>query len=751
MPRTIDRSPRAPSIAASRRSLGPLARVAIVVAVGLGSATARAATPDPAGIIGGQPSMPCAWPSTVFLENCTGTLIHPEIVVYAAHCGDDRQRVWFGEDVSSGSVPPGSGFSVDTEYCMVNPEWALEPLIGPSRAADYAFCKLAEPVLDVPIVPPVMGCETTALLSGTPVTLVGFGGTDQGTFAVKYEVETELHYIDDWGAAVIGGGGQSPCAGDSGGPAFMQMPDGSWRSFGIVSGPNFGNCSDAMWFATIFTAIPFIEANSGIDVSVCHHSHGEWNPSPQCGGFPLEPWDGAGKSWADGCSGGPVTDERDSTCGPQFDATEDLVPPGAVLTSPEDRARFDTGDDATTVRIDVTAEAMDDTSGIASVELAINGGVIDGSLVLGPPWEWTINVPAGVWEIQAAPTDWAGNQGLSDVVVIGVNEDPPEPEPSGTTDTGEGLDDSGGPDSTSTGSVPASTGEPDDDSGSSGDGGAQSADGDGCGCRQSTAPSGIWGLLLLLGLVRRRRSLGAVALPLTLAGGCSDDASASTETEATTTTSGTTATSLPPTLPGTSTSTGAVDSSSGSSSSEGPACRVGSLDCGCYPDFSCDQALSCLLDTCVPCEPGTLNCPCIEDPGAEVGTCEDELNCFGGLCVNPQPCPFLRDGVCDEPRGTGFCLQGTDIYDCCPTMSGVCEEPRAGGPCDEGSDPEDCCPVMPGVCEELSAGGPCPNGSDPEDCGMDTDTDTDGSTGTGGETETGGASSSGTTGGSSST
>jgi Trypsin len=650
------------------------------------AASTAAASSEPSAIIGGGPVDACAWPSTVFLENCTGTLIHPEIVVYAAHCGDDRERVWFGEDISSGTVAEGAGFSVDTEYCMVNPEYLTAQEIGPSRGADFAFCKLAEPVLDVPIVPPLMGCETTILTSGADVTLVGYGGTDQDTFAVKFQVDTILHYVDDWGAAVIGGGGQSPCAGDSGGPAFVQLPDGTWRAFGIVSGPNFGNCGDAMWFATIFTAIPFIEANSGIDVSACHYGgDGQWNPSPSCGDFPLAPMDGSGTSWANGCGGGEAL-EWSTVCGPAFDASEDLIGPTVTITNPVDRARFDTDSGDATYALGVTAELDDSPSGVARAELVIEGTVVEGSLRLGAPWSWDLQIPAGVWEIELRATDWAGNESASAAVVIGIDADPPAPTPETSSGGGES---SGSPAADTSGGGGSSTGVPAESSGDeSSSAGAVPSESDGCGCR-STAGASPWWLMLGL-LARRRRSL---ALVLATLGACKGDGAANPDTGSSTTEDPATSTSAPGSSSGTSegsTSTGESSSTSADSSSTGPSCEVGTLSCSCSATFECQDGLTCMLDTCIPCETGTITCPCHFDEGARVGECDEGLYCFGGLCASPQPCPFVMDGTCDEPRGSGVCLIGTDSFDCCATRPDVCEEASQGGPCPDGSDPIDC-------------------------------------------------------------
>lgn len=666
-------------------------------------------SPPPTHIFGGGPSTTCEWPSTVFLENCTGTLIHPEIVVYAAHCGDDRERVWFGEDVSTGSVGIGQGFSVATEYCRVNPDFANSPA-AESRSNDYAFCKLAEPVLDVPIVPPLYGCETTLLLSGSPVTLVGFGGTDSGLFAIKHEVVTELHYIDDYGVAVIGGEGLSPCAGDSGGPAFIQLPDGTWRAFGIVSGPNFGNCGSAMWFPTIYSAIPFIEEESGIDVTACHFAQtGQWNPSPGCGGFPLEPGDGTDKSWSDDCVGGPMS-EPSTTCGPAFDASEDLVGPTTEIVTPEDRSRVDTRGGSDSVTVLAEAEITDAPSGVSWAELHVNGSVVDGSQLLSPPWAWNLAFPAGIWELHVEATDWAGNVSVSDPIVFGVDEDPPPaPEPSSSSGADESS--SGGDDSTSSTGVPTTTtsstsGTGDDES--TGSAPSMGSGDDGCGCRSGARGSGAWLLFLLVARALRRRR-GRVLLSLSALASCGDDGSGATiDTESTT--SGSTSASTSASTSGPLPSTSEVDSSSstqsddtstssGDGSSTTSTCTPGTLDCHCTEAFSCEVGLACRLDTCVECEAGTLNCPCVFPEGERVGECDGILNCFGGLCVNPQPCPFLRNLSCDEPEGSGQCLEGTDEFDCCA--------------------------VMPDVCEEKSAGGACPEGSDPDDCVASTDTDTE--------------------------
>ncbi len=263
-------------------------------------------------IYGGTVVNSCGWPATVSLGgSCTGTLIHPEVVLYAAHCGSNYSSVRFGNDI--GGNP---GFAVPTEFCTTFPGGA------PGNGSDFALCKLATPVEDVPIVPPLMGCETSVLQAGEDVTLVGFGTANNGPYGVKREVTTTLNGINGANEAFIGGNGLDSCQGDSGGPAFVQLPDGSWRVFGITS--YGGACGGGGYYSMMHIGMPWFEQQSGIDLTPCHDANGNWDPTPACGGFPLTPAAG-GSSWGAQCGGGPASGFS-STCGSAFEG-ETQQPP----------------------------------------------------------------------------------------------------------------------------------------------------------------------------------------------------------------------------------------------------------------------------------------------------------------------------------------------------------------------------------------------------------------------------------------
>jgi hypothetical protein len=298
----------------------------------LALALVAACAPDPAPpvveptslpILGGQTASACQWPTTVLLSGCTGTLVHPLIITTAAHCGTNHRMATFGEtnDTPARRLP--------IEYCKV-----FQKESGPD-ATDFAFCKLREPVTDVPIIPPLMGCEIDVLKEGQKVVVAGFGDNNDrnGGYGTKRWVETTINRLDTGKGAQIGGMGKAPCYGDSGGPAFVQLPDGTWRAFGIDSAGLADSCTAGDIMAMIWKAVPWIEQQSGVDISPCHDADGKWHPGPDCRGFSRDPL-ATGRSWANGCAE-PTLSPPAATCGM-------AAPPGDA-GDPMDAAAMDAG------------------------------------------------------------------------------------------------------------------------------------------------------------------------------------------------------------------------------------------------------------------------------------------------------------------------------------------------------------------------------------------------------------------------
>jgi MYXO-CTERM domain-containing protein len=465
-------------------------------------------------IYGGTAAQPCGWPTAVYLGfngwSCSGTLVHPDIVITAAHCPDSvtgRQAVVsFGEGFGGGARNVGA-------TCYSNPNYN-----GGVGASDYGYCRLSQPVNDVPIIPPAWGCDTSALTVGREVVIVGFGQSDNGGSGSKREVTTTITGIST--QAVIGGNGEDACQGDSGGPVYIQLKsqfggDDTWRAFGITSGG--GECGQGGIFALMHQAIPWIESHSDVDITPCHNSDGDWEPTPDCGGIPLDPANGAG-NWATGCSDGPVSGFS-SLCGDAFGSGEDPTPPTVEITSPASGTEYMLGGNT---QMNVTLEASADDGdgfGVASVRLRINGQEFPGNTDNAEPYSWGLVFVAGGYIIEAIATDFVGNESAADVISIGIDQAaPPLP--------GEGGDGDGDPGGSTGGDGDGDPGG-DGDSGDDGDGGPLDSDGEtgfggfdggggttatiGCACSTDDGERGGAGVLALLGLWgvwRRRRYHG---------------------------------------------------------------------------------------------------------------------------------------------------------------------------------------------------------------------------------------------------
>jgi MYXO-CTERM domain-containing protein len=453
---------------------------------------------DPQAVYGGTPVATCGWPTTVSMEgSCTGTLVHPLVVVYAAHCGPGYSQIGLGENINS----PKRKLNVD--FC--------DTFGGNQFGTDYAFCKLTEPVLDIPIVPILMGCELDILKPGQEVTIVGYGEADaQPNYGVKREVVTTINSLAN-NEAYIGGDGKDSCYGDSGGPVYVQLADGTWRVFGITSYGN-GGCGSGGYYSMIHNAVQWIEETSSIDITPCHNADGSWQPGPDCKGFPMDPGPGGG-DWGMGCGGGPVGPSS-ATCGKPFDDTPDMTAPTVTISEPLD-GQVLMGDNGAQVKVVVAAQ--DVGWGMKEVHLIINDQEVPGGIDGFPPYEFPLLLPDGAYCIGATGHDVAGNIGTATPVCIGVNgppmpPDPPEPE----TTTGEDETGDGDPTEIGTSDPTPTTGGDDSLTGSptlpggeasTDDPGADAGD-EGCGCRSGHVPKDSLlavAALGLLGLRRRRR------------------------------------------------------------------------------------------------------------------------------------------------------------------------------------------------------------------------------------------------------
>lgn len=264
----------------------------------------------------------CQFPTAVRMPRCSGVYMGQGLVITAGHCIDNviegTSRAHFGEDDSD------PAFSAVIESCTAHPDGGPD---GDSYdGVDLGFCILddSDGLPEIPIVPAMIptGCERDWLshqvngLGGHPlVTSVGSGCPDYyvngsttcGIDGVKrylplqligqtsYNGSSTKLELERWGDLTVG-----ILDGDSGGPVFDVMPDGTWRLIGVHHGTNVA--LKAGFAEAVPPYLHWIESASGRDITPCHEfSNGEWSTSGTCAGQLPKDTEEAGASWVSGC------------------------------------------------------------------------------------------------------------------------------------------------------------------------------------------------------------------------------------------------------------------------------------------------------------------------------------------------------------------------------------------------------------------------------------------------------------------
>jgi hypothetical protein len=247
--------------------------------------------------------------------------------------------------------------------------------------------------------------------------LVGFGVAEDGSRGRKRAGPAAIRCVTGGGALLVGGAGADTCAGDSGGPVFVEL-GGSWRLAGVTAAG--GRCGGGGRYERLAPALPWLEAALGLDLSPCHDAAGAWEPGPGCATWPAAPHAPGGR-WTEYCRGperpAAVLSEARRAALPDDRA------PVLQLAGPARVVRGEAAADHAVVRLPVEL-ADEGGCGAAQIRVQVDGEARAPVVASAARMEVPVVVPAGAHQIRLVAVDHADNRSAPVVTAVDVGESP---------------------------------------------------------------------------------------------------------------------------------------------------------------------------------------------------------------------------------------------------------------------------------------------------------------------------------------
>ncbi len=200
-------------------------------------------------IYGGEKPPKGTWPSAVEVrykcegmklgENCSGSLVDRDIVLTAAHCIPKNVDISKCNYYFAKTSMFEYGIKANAVEILVHPNYYRSPT---TLKNDVAFIKLDSTKISESIAPyfeiiPLATKEQLEeyLVPNNDVIMVGYGKRKNGTSGGYYlQLKAKIKSIGKEQFAVESYG-ETANIGDSGGPAYIQLSDGSYRVAGVIS------------------------------------------------------------------------------------------------------------------------------------------------------------------------------------------------------------------------------------------------------------------------------------------------------------------------------------------------------------------------------------------------------------------------------------------------------------------------------------------------------------------------------------